>query len=329
MVIVTGAAGFIGSHVCRALLQRGEHVLGVDNFDPFYDRTIKERVLASLLALGARRGGAAKGAGVFEFAGVDVTDPAAVRGVMRRPGVDGLIHLAAKAGVRPSVDDPVGYARANVLGTAAVLDEAKRAGLKRAVIASSSSVYGNGAQVPFAEDGDVDHPISPYAASKRACEVLAYTHWVLTKMPVGVLRFFTVYGPGQRPDLAIATFMRLAQEGRPIPVFGPLESSRDYTYVGDIARGVLAAYDRVEAHGYRAWNLGGSRPVTLARMIETIGRAAGRTLEIVHQPRRVGDVERTCADPTRSAAELDFRPSITFEEGIERQWAWATGRAPW
>lgn len=329
MVIVTGAAGFIGSHVCRALLQRGEHVLGVDNFDPFYDRMIKERVLASLMAMSARRGGAGRGTGVFEFAGVDVTDPAAVRGVMRRPGVEGVIHLAARAGVRPSVDDPVGYARANVVGTAAVLDEAKRAGLRRAVIASSSSVYGNGAQVPFAEDGDVDHPISPYAASKRACEILAYTHWALTGMAVGVLRFFTVYGPGQRPDLGIATFMRLAQEGRAIPVFGSLESSRDYTYVGDIVEGVLAAYDRVEAHGYRVWNLGGSRPVTLGQVIEAIGRVAGRRLELSPQGRRVGDVERTYADLTRSAAELGFRPRVAFEEGIERQWAWATGRAPW
>jgi UDP-glucuronate 4-epimerase len=325
-IVVTGCAGFIGSHVARALLARGERVLGIDNFDPFYPATLKRANLDRLTAAGGPR---------FGFVEVDVADERALEAALRGAAFDGatvgggggagVIHLAAKAGVRPSVDDPAGYARANVVGTASVLKVASALGLRRAVCASSSSVYGNCPTAPFHEELDVDRPISPYAATKRAGEILAWTHARLTGMPVAMLRFFTVYGPGQRPDLAISLFLRAAAEGRPIGVFGSPESERDYTYIDDIVAGVLAAYDRIDAHGYRVWNLGGSRPVKLAGLLELVERVTGRPLLRRAEPPRAGDVERTWADLTRARAELGFDPRTGIEQGVARQWAWMSG----
>lgn len=332
MVLVTGVAGFIGSHVARALLARGQDVVGVDNFDPFYPRAAKTRALQAVVD-SVRPGG-----GRFRFVELDLCDASALRAVFEQAGasgasagaagaggagrIEGVIHLAAKAGVRPSVDDPVAYARANLLATSVVLDESRRAGVARVVVASSSSVYGNAERVPFDEEQDVGRPISPYAATKRACELLGYTHWHLTRTPVAMLRFFTVFGPGQRPDLAISTFLRAARRGEAIRAFGSPESSRDYTYIDDIVSGVVAAYDRIDTHGYRVWNLGGSRPVTLGEMIRVVGRVSGRELQVSWQAGRVGDVERTFADLTRSRAELGYEPRVGFEEGVARQWAW-------
>lgn len=319
-VLVTGAAGFIGSHVCEALLARGERVLGVDNFDPFYDVKVKSRNAAEVEAAAARAGGA------FELVRADICDAQAMNALFERVRPEGVIHLAAKAGVRPSIADPVGYSRANVLGTSVLLEAAKRAGVSRFVMASSSSVYGNNPRTPFAEDHDVSFPVSPYAATKRSCELIAHAHWHLTKMPTACLRFFTVFGPRQRPDLAIANFLRLVSRGDEVPMYGDGASSRDYTFVEDVVRGVLASYDRIGAHGYRIWNLGGSSPVPLAEMIATIGRTVGREPRIKPLPMQPGDVERTWADLTRSTAELDYRPRTPFEEGVRRQWEWLKGQ---
>lgn len=333
-VLVTGAAGFIGSHVCEALLRRGDHVIGVDNFDPYYDPRLKERNLREVRATAARLDGAgtaaAAGAGAptprFHFIEADCADEAAMRRVFREHAPTGVIHLAAKAGVRPSIADPFAYARANVLATTLLLEEARQAGCARFVMASSSSVYGNNPKVPFSEDDDVSGPISPYAATKRACELIGHSHWSLTKMPTACLRFFTVFGPRQRPDLAIALFLNKISAGEEIPMFGDGSTSRDYTFIDDIVAGVVASYDRVDRHGFRIWNLGGSEPVTLRAMIDTIARVVGTPAKIKQGPRQPGDVERTFADLARAHAELGYHPSTRFEDGVRRQWAWMQGQ---
>jgi UDP-glucuronate 4-epimerase len=223
--------------------------------------------------------------------------------------------------VRPSLIDPAGYLHANVMGTQALLTEASRAHCDRVVLASSSSVYGDSTPVPFREDADVSRPISPYAASKRACELIAATHHHLTGLPIGCLRFFTVFGPRQRPDLAIALFLNKIARGEPITMFGDGSMSRDFTYIDDIVVGVLAAHDRISAHGYRIWNLGHHQPVLLRDMIATVERVVGKRAEILHQPHQPGDVQRTYADITRARDELGFDPRTPFEEGVRRQWA--------
>lgn len=313
-ILLTGVAGFIGSSVAEALLAQGQRVVGIDNFDPYYPRAAKERNLADVRE--------SPGASRFEFVEGDITDAAAMHALCVRVKPVTIVHLAAKAGVRPSIEDPAGYARANVLGTAVVLDAAHRTGVRRVVAASSSSVYGNCPSAPFREDLDVSEPISPYAATKRACELQGYTHWHLTKMPTAMLRFFTVYGPRQRPDLAISLFLGKAVRGEPIPAFGDPRSSRDYTYIGDIVAGVLAAIDRIDAHGYRVWNLGSDRPVALADLIDAVGCAAGKPVKVQALPARAGDVQRTWADLTRSRAELGYAARTSLDDGLAAQLAW-------
>lgn len=321
-ILVTGAAGFIGSHVCEALMARGDRVVGVDNFDPFYAASIKRRNVESLERCGAAQRATVHKREPFAFEQADVCDESAMRAILNRHKPVGVIHLAAKAGVRPSIADPAGYSRANVLGTSVLMEEARRAGVARLVMASSSSVYGNNPKVPFGETDDVSEPISPYAATKRACELLAHAHWKLSGMPTACLRFFTVFGPRQRPDLAIGLFLKRVGAGESIRVFGDGSTSRDYTYIDDIVSGVVAAYDRVDAHGFRVWNLGGSDPVTLSEMIATIERVVGKEARIERLPAQPGDVERTFADLSRSTAELRYKPSTAFEDGVRRQWAW-------
>ncbi len=306
-ILVTGAAGFIGSHVVHALARRGDTAVGLDNFDPFYGRGQKDA--------NVRAGGVPVVEG-------DICDPATVGRVLREHRVDGIIHLAARAGVRPSLADPVGYARVNVLGTSVILDEAAKAGCSRVVVASSSSVYGNNEKTPFSETDSVDAPISPYAATKKSCELIGHTHWSYTKMPTAMLRFFTVYGPRQRPDLAISLFMRRIARGEPIQMFGDGSMSRDFTYVDDTVAGILAAYDRIPAHGYRVWNLGSDRPWRLDAMIAAIATVVGREPVIERRPMQPGDVDRTWADLARSRAELGYDPRTPFEEGLRRQWLW-------
>ncbi len=322
-VLLTGVAGFIGSHTAAALLRRGVPVVGVDNLDGFYEEDLKRRNLEAV------RVAAAESEAAFAFERADIRDRGAMEGLYRAHGVGSTIHLAARAGVRPSIAEPALYASVNVEGTSTLLDIARSAHPRGAfTMASSSSVYGNNEKVPFAETDDVNAPISPYAATKRACELIAHTFHHLYGLPVSCLRFFTVFGPRQRPDLAIAKFLRMAVEDRPLPVFGDGSTSRDYTYIDDIVAGVLAAHERIHEHGYRIWNLGGDRPVTLAEMVATIGRVVGREPRIARQPMQPGDVERTFADLTRSRAELGYAPTTPFEEGVRRQFAALSAASP-
>lgn len=315
-VLVTGAAGFIGSHLCEALLARGDRVVGIDNFDPFYSRATKDDNRAAVEQAG----------GDFAFHEVDANDHDAFAGVVRDAAPTTVVHLAAKAGVRPSIADPVAYAHANVSATASVMRAAESAGVKRLVMASSSSVYGNNETTPFSEAHAVEHPISPYAATKRSCELIAHTHHHLTGMPVAMLRFFTVFGPRQRPDLAINKFMRLVASGQPISMFGDGSTSRDYTFIDDIVRGILAAIERIDAHGYRIWNLGGDHPMRLDELIAAIGETVGQEPIVERKPMQPGDVERTWADLTRAKAELGYACETPIREGLAAQWRWLEPR---
>ena len=308
-VLVTGAAGFIGSSVSQALLAAGRRVVGIDNFDPFYDEAIKRANIQ-----------ACSEAGDFQLLEADICDREVIDRALDAAHPALVIHLAARAGVRPSIEDPVGYARANVLGTAVILDACLHAGVERVVCASSSSVYGNNEKVPFAEADDVSRPISPYASTKASCELLGHTHYALHGQPVAMLRFFTVFGPRQRPDLAISKFMRRIAAGEPIPVFGDGSTSRDYTFIDDIVAGVLSAADAIGRHGYRVWNLGSDTPVRLDQMIDAIAATVGRTPVIDRQPPQAGDVDRTWADLSRSRAELGYSPSTSFADGLRAQW---------
>ena len=231
-----------------------------------------------------------------------------------------ILHLAGMAGVRPSIEQPAYYARVNVEGTTQMLQAAVNHKVARFVFASSSSVYGNRTRVPFREDEPVAEPISPYAASKRAGELICYTYWHLYRLPVFCLRFFTVYGPRLRPDLAIHKFTRLITQGRPIPFYGDGSTARDYTYVDDICAGILASVERADR--YRIYNLGNHHPITLKEMVEGLEKAIGRPAILDRKPMQPGDVEITCADVSRAAAELDYRPKVTLEEGLKKFVDW-------
>lgn len=306
-ILITGISGFIGSHLAQRLLDNGQAIIGYDNFCDFYDPAIKRRR--------AERLAAHPNCTILEG---DIRDAAVVDTLFATHTPESVIHIAAMAGVRPSIQNPRLYSEVNIDGTVTLLRAADRAGCSRFLFASSSSVYGNNAKVPFAETDPVEHPISPYAATKRAGELLCYTHWHLTGMPVACLRFFTVYGPGQRPDLAIARFLNLVAEDQPIPMFGNGQTSRDYTYIDDIVDGVIAAHSRIDT--YRVYNLGGSQPVTLNQLIETVGKVVGKQPKLEHLPPQPGDVERTFADLTRSTAELNYQPKTTLLQGITKQW---------
>lgn len=317
LYIVTGAAGFIGSHLAASLLSKNARVVGVDNFDAFYDRQLKHDNLSRLGGLD------------FELVEADICDAGAMSQLFQRVKPDGLFHIAALAGVRPSIDNPARYASVNVDGLVNVLDAAREAGCQNIAFASSSSVYGNNAKVPFAEDDPVDDPISPYAATKRAGELMCRVYCRLFGMSIVSLRFFTVFGPAQRPDLAIGKFMRLIARGGEVPMFGDGSTSRDYTFIDDIIDGVLAAYDRAasaDRGSFRIYNLGGSKPVRLDEMIQAIGQVVGRPPRIVQHPMQPGDVQRTYADLSRSNRELGFKPCTGFLEGLERQWQWLRTR---
>ncbi|HKW41915.1 MAG TPA: NAD-dependent epimerase/dehydratase family protein [Gemmatimonadales bacterium] len=318
-VLVTGAAGFIGSHVCEALIARGDSVVGLDNFDPFYSRALKER---NLEGLRARAG--------FRFLEADI-----VRQPLPLDGVSVVIHLAARPGVRPSLEDPAAYSETNVTGTVRLFEAARRAGIRRVVFGSSSSVYGNATPAPFSEEQPAMWPISPYAASKRAGELLAYAFAQLYGMWIVCLRFFTVYGPRQRPDLAIHRFTDLISRGQPVRMHGDGSSERDYTYITDCVDGVLAAVEwtaRPRSAGVaEAINIGGGARVRLDRLIELIARTVGREARIERHPDQPGDVRLTDADLRRAERELGFRPKVGIDAGIRQfvRWYEAThGRQP-
>ena len=307
-ILVTGGAGFVGSHLCEALLRDHYEVIALDNFDDFYDPKIKRRNLEAALA--SER---------FHLVEGDIRDAELVEQVLGQ-GVDGVVHLAARAGVRPSIQRPVLYAEVNVGGTAVLLEACRRHGVSKFVFASSSSVYGNNEKIPFVESDSVDDPISPYAATKKAGELLCHAYHHLYGMAVTCLRLFTVYGPRQRPDLAIHKFARLMEAGRPIPVFGDGSVMRDYTYIDDIVDGITRAMARCD--GYRIYNLGESRPVAWSDLITSLEAALGQKAIIDHQPRQPGDVNRTYADVTLATRDLGYNPSTDLRSGLEKFVQW-------
>jgi UDP-glucuronate 4-epimerase len=313
-VLITGAAGFIGSNLADSLLADGVPVVCLDNFCDFYDPARKRGNIAA-----ARRDPK------YTLVEADIRNRLAVREAFERHRPESVIHLAAMAGVRPSIENPALYTAVNLDGTVHLLDAAVATGVKKFVFASSSSVYGNNAKVPFAESDNVDHPISPYAATKKAGELICHTYAHLHGLPITCLRFFTVFGPRQRPDLAIAKFLALAAAGRKIPMFGDGSTSRDYTFIADIVAGIRAALarcGRTPADRYAIYNLGGNEPVSLRQMIATINEVVGRPLNIETLPMQPGDVERTWADLTHSRADLGYQPQTRFVDGVRRQWQW-------
>jgi UDP-glucuronate 4-epimerase len=302
--LVTGGAGFIGSHVCERLLAAGHAVWVLDDLNDFYDPSLKRRNLAEIQAQHKP----------FVFVQGDVADRPCVQRLLREVKFDQVIHLAARAGVRPSLEEPALYQRVNVEGTANILETARGSGVAKIILASSSSVYGVNSKVPFAESDPVFCPISPYAASKLGCEALGHVYHHVYGMNVAMLRFFTVYGPRQRPDLAIHTFARRIAAGQPIQMFGDGSSARDYTYISDIVDGIMACVD--QTFGYEVLNLGGSKPTTLSRLVELLEMALGKKASIERKPNQPGDVPRTWADVSKSGRLLGYFPKVRIEEGI-------------
>jgi len=311
-ILLTGAAGFIGSHLADQLLARGDEVVGLDNFNDFYDPAIKRR---HAKALSAQSG--------FSLVEGDIRDRDLLKRLFEERRPRSVIHLAAMAGVRPSLEDPGLYHDVNCTGTSLLLDAARHAGCQRFVFGSSSSVYGGNEKVPFHEDDDVSGPVSPYAATKRGNELTCHTFHHLYGMDIACLRFFTVYGPRQRPEMAIHKFVRLIEQGQPVPCFGDGTSERDYTFVDDIMDGVLKAHDK--STGFRIYNLGESSTISLRDLVGAIGRALGKEPVVDWQPMQPGDVLRTFADVSRARDELGYAPTVNVDEGLARFVAWYRG----
>ncbi|MHA7062040.1 SDR family NAD(P)-dependent oxidoreductase [Azospirillum argentinense] len=320
-IVVTGAAGFIGSHVAAALLDRGETVLGIDNLNDYYSVALKE---ARLARLAARPG--------FRFIKADVSDRSAIEALAPDfAEVTGVVHLAAQAGVRYSLENPYAYVDANVTGQVAMLEAARRMPkLKHFVYASTSSVYGANKKMPFSVEDRVDSPMSIYAATKKAAEMMTYAYCHLYKVPATGLRFFTVYGPWGRPDMAAYLFADAIMAGRPIRVFNEGRMKRDFTYVDDIAAGVLAALDRPaapDANGapHAVYNLGNNRTEDLMRFIGIIEESLGRKANMNMEPIQAGDVPETSADIEVSRRDLGYEPTTSIETGLPRFVAWYKG----
>ena len=308
-ILVTGAAGFIGSHLCEALVGRGAEVVGIDRFDPYYARDVKERNLASLRANPR-----------FRLVEADL-----VRDPIPLDGITAVAHLAAKAGVRPSWENPAAYIEANVTATARLLDAARRAGVERLVLTSSSSVYGDATPAPYAEEAAAQHPVSPYGASKRAAELLAEAFAASYRLRIAILRLFTVYGPRQRPDLAIHKFTALVRQGRPVPFYGDGSTQRDYTYITDAVAALVAALAWTASAApasCRTFNVGGGAPIRLDRLVALLGTALGREVLLDRQPDQPGDVRLTVADLRRAERELGYRPQVSIADGLQRFVRW-------
>jgi UDP-glucuronate 4-epimerase len=309
-VLLTGGAGFIGSHVAEALVKRGDKVTVLDSFDTFYDPAIKRRTAERL---------AKQGVGFVEG---DLRNVGDVEKAFAAAGQGaGVIHLAARAGVRPSIQQPLLYSEVNVDGTTNMLEAARKAKAPRFIFASSSSVYGARSNPPFSEEDRIDRPVSPYAATKIAGEMLCATWAHLYGLEICALRFFTVYGPRQRPDLAIAKFARLIGRGETVPFFGDGKSARDYTFVDDTVRGVIAAFDRAWPH-FEVLNLGGSRPVTLTELVSGIEKALGKAAKLDRQPDQPGDVPLTCAATAKAEKLLGWKATTPIDEGLRRFAEW-------
>lgn len=308
-ILVTGAAGFIGSHLVERLLQLKHDVVGMDNFDPFYDPATKHNNLSL-----------ARDHATFTLIQGDLFDHEALQSAFAGNGFDVVVHLAAKAGVRPSIDDPIGYYRTNVEGTVRLLEMCKNQGVKKFIFASSSSVYGNNVKVPFSESDVVDYPISPYAASKKAGELICYNYHCLYGIDVFALRLFTVYGPRQRPDMAIHKFTRLMDAGKTIPVYGGGKLRRDFTFVDDIVHGLLNAINSVA--GYQIINLGESTTISVSELIRLIEESLGKKANIQMLPIPPGDVNETFADIGKARELIGYRPKMSIDEGIRIWISW-------
>ncbi len=302
--LVTGGAGFIGSHVCERLLQMGHAVWAFDDLNDFYDSKIKQGNIRDIQSL----------AKPFSFVFGDLTDRAALDELLNSVRFDQIIHLAARAGVRPSLAEPALYQRVNVEGTVNLLEAARQNRVKKVAIASSSSVYGVNAKVPFSESDPIFSAISPYAASKLACEALGHVYHHVYGMDIVMLRFFTVYGPRQRPDLAIHKFAQLIHAGKPIPMYGDGTTARDYTYVTDTVDGLIAATEKT--FGYEIFNLGESQTVSLSYLIELLEKALGRKAVLDRQPQQPGDVPITYANIDKAGSHLGYAPRVKIEQGI-------------
>ena len=326
-VLVTGAAGFIGYHVAEKLLARGDEVIGLDNLNPYYDPTLKHARLDRL-----------RSQKKFSFEKLDLADRGAMEGLFARSAIGRVVHLAAQAGVRYSVENPHAYADSNLTGTLHVLEGCRHHRVEHLVFASTSSVYGANTKMPFSVHQNVDHPLSFYAATKKANELMAHTYASLYGLPVTGLRFFTVYGPWGRPDMALFQFTRNILAGRPIDVFNYGKHRRDFTYVDDIAGGVVAALDRIAAPDpgwdgdnpdpatskapYRLYNIGNNRPVELMHYIEVLESCLGRKAEKNLLPLQVGDVPDTWADAEDLVRDVGYRPSTPVETGVAKFVEW-------
>jgi len=308
-ILISGGAGFIGSHLADRRLARGDRVVVLDDFNDFYDPAVKRRNVAPHL-----------GKPNYRLVEGDIRDRALVFRVFAEEGFDAVLHFAARAGVRPSLTQPVLYEDVNCVGTLHLLEASVAHRRPRFLFASSSSVYGINSKLPFSEEDPIEQPISPYATTKRAGELHVFTVHHLHGLSTACLRFFTVYGPRQRPEMAIARFVRLIEQGTPIPFYGDGSSRRDYTFIDDIADGVEAAMDL--SNGFEIINLGGARPVTLAELVAEIESATGKTAKLDRQPDQPGDVPVTFASVKKAERLLNFRARVPLSEGLRRSVDW-------
>ncbi len=306
--LITGAAGFIGSHLCERLLKDGWNVAGLDNFNEFYDPQIKRGNISACLE--NKNFSLVEG----DIRDIDCVDKAV------GDKVDTIIHLAAGAGVRPSIIQPVYYSDNNMTGTMVMLEAARKFNIEKFIFASSSSVYGNNKKVPFSEDDNVDFPISQYAATKKAGELFCHTYHHLYGIDITCLRFFTVYGPRQRPDLAIHKFASLIEQYKPVTVYGDGSMKRDFTYIDDIIEGTVAAIQKCD--GYNIYNLGESRPITVNELVTRIEKAIGKKAIIEHIPMQPGDVDCTYADISKATRELGYDPKTDIRTGLSEFVEW-------
>ncbi|MDZ7724146.1 MAG: GDP-mannose 4,6-dehydratase [candidate division KSB1 bacterium] len=310
-ILITGGAGFIGSHLSQALLDKGHVITVVDNFNSYYNPDIKRSNIKTCLQNNR-----------YNLIKADIRDYPTLKTKLATRPFDVFIHLAARAGVRPSIEKPLLYEQVNVQGTTHLLELARECGVKKFIFASSSSVYGANRKTPFHEQDFVDNPVSPYAATKKAGELLCYTYHSLYDISVNCLRFFTVYGPRQRPDMAIHKFTRLIDQGEPVPVFGNGDSRRDYTFIDDIIQGIIGAIDHCD--GYNIYNLGESKTVPLLAMIGLVEKALDRKANLTFLPAQKGDVPITFADISKARQDLGYAPQVSIEDGIEQFVNWYT-----
>jgi UDP-glucuronate 4-epimerase len=308
-ILVTGAAGFIGSHVCEHFIMFGHHVIGIDNFDDFYPRDFKKLNLQELFKNSK-----------FQFYETDIRNRKSLDSIFASNKIDVVIHLAAKAGVQCSMEKISEYYDVNVTGTISLLECMRTNNVTKLLFASSSSIYGNNQKIPFSESDQVDNPISPYASTKKSGELLCHVYCHLYKFDITCLRFFTVYGPRQRPDLAIHRFTRLIDEGSPIPFYGDGSTRRDYTYIVDIINGISCAFDHLKE--YKIYNLGESTSIDLRTLVQIIEKAIGKKAILNHLPFQKGDVNTTYADISKAKSELGYNPKYDFETGMREFLNW-------